>query len=338
MMNLGTFSAAVLGSILLCTNVSAGPEASSQSREMASGGRAALIERAIAIAEAAVANPGLVSGAKWDRFKETIRDPQVQSLEDTEFRQAFNAATESLPFTHLRLHTYPQGNSANVSPITLDWPSEDVALVRVGMFDGDPSIITNTMNEVIEKQPANLIVDLRGNSGGSFPTAVALSSALRRDALDAGAFLTRGWFQHHEDYPGEDQYAAIKPLEVLDLSAFAAQLKRDGAARLVLPAHNNPIFEGRVVLLTDTDTASTCEPLVYLLQQGGSTVIGERTAGAMLSAEHFPLDDTFRLFVPVADYVTPDLVRLDRRGVEPDIVVPGDQALERALEFLVVQG
>jgi carboxyl-terminal processing protease len=63
-------------------------------------------------------------------------------------------------------------------------------------------------------------------------------------------------------------------------------------------------------------------------------VVGERTAGAMLSGESFPMDETFRLFLPVADYVTPNLVRLDRRGVAPDVEIAGDRALERALALL----
>jgi len=86
--------------------------------------------------------------------------------------------------------------------------------------------------------------------------------------------------------------------------------------RLILPAHDDSIFEGRVVILTDAGTAS-----------------------AMLSGESFPMDETFRLFLPVADYVTPDGVRLDRRGVAPDIEVPAEQALERALaEIDALQG
>jgi carboxyl-terminal processing protease len=123
----------------------------------------------------------------------------------------------------------------------------------------------------------------------------------------------------------------IAPLEVLELSAFAEQLKREGAARLVLPGHSSDIHQGRLVILTDGQTASTAESFTYLLQRNGALVVGEQTAGAMLSAEFFPLDETFKLFVPVADYVAPDLVRLDGRGVMPDIEIAADQALERAL-------
>ncbi|MEN1726933.1 MAG: S41 family peptidase [Pseudomonadota bacterium] len=299
--------------------------------------RTALVERAIATGEAAIANPKFVAGEAWFTFTEIVRDPEVQALDDEQFHRAFNEATDGLPFTHFRLHWQPgvRGGASPEEPaIHLSWPSEDVALVKMRMFEGDPSVISDTMNEVMANGTESLIIDLRGTPGGSFPTAVALSRALRRESIDAGAFLTRGWFAQHGDYPDAEQYAGIPALEVLDLGAFAAQLQRDGAARLILPAHDEPIFEGRLVILTDSDTASTCEPLVYLLQRQGVTVIGERTFGGMLSAEHFPMDETFRLFVPVADYVTPELTRLDRVGVQPNIQVPAEQALERAMAWL----
>ncbi|MEE4331222.1 MAG: S41 family peptidase [Wenzhouxiangella sp.] len=302
--------------------------------------RAALVERIIATAEAAVANPAFVSGPEWEAFKRTVRDPALQALDDDAFRKAFNEATGPLPFTHFSLHWQnPPGGAGDDEPaISLSWPRDSVALINVRMFEGDPMAFSGTMAEVIDRQPEAVILDLRGTPGGSFPTAVALSRALSRDVIDAGAFLTRAWFEKHGDYPTAEQYETIAPLEVLELDRFVETLQRDGAARLVLPAHEDPVFEGQLIVLTDGRSGSTCEPLVNRLKAGGATIIGERTAGAMLSAEHFPMDETFKLFVPVADYVTPELIRLDRNGVMPTIEVPGEQALDRALALLEETG
>jgi carboxyl-terminal processing protease len=299
--------------------------------------RAALVERIIATAEAAVANPEFVSGDPWERFTRTIRDPDIQSLDDEAFRQAFNDAADALPFTHLRLHWQPgvrSGSEDKAPAFKLSWPRERIARIQVRQFEGDPTVISDLMSQIMSGGADALIIDLRGTPGGSFPTAAALSRALRREAIDTGAYLTRDWFIRHGDYPDAAQYEAIAAIEELDLAGFTAQLQRDGAARLILPAHDDPIFGGDLVILTDGATGSTAEPMVYLLQQQGVTVIGERTFGGMLSAQHFAMDETFRLFVPVADYVTPDLVRLDRNGVQPTIQVPADQALERALALI----
>jgi carboxyl-terminal processing protease len=295
--------------------------------------RLALVERAIATAEAAVADPRWVSGPAWEAFKKRVREPEMLMLDDESFLLAFNQAAADLPFSHFRLHQSPAAERDLAEPpaVVLDWPREDVAVLRVRAFAGDPAMFAQAVSEVIEGPARALILDLRGTPGGSFPTTVALSRGLRQEAVDVGAFLTRGWFARHGDYPDEQAYVAIPPLPVVDLATFKEQLQRDGAARLVLPSHDSPVHRGDLMILTDHGTASTAESFTYLLQKNGATVIGEPTAGAMLSAEFFPLDENFRLFVPVADYIAPDLVRLDGHGVQPNIEVPSEQALDRAL-------
>jgi len=297
--------------------------------------RAALVEKIIATTEAAVADPRWVAGPEWRQFKAMIRTAETQALDDAAFRAAFNDAADALPFSHFRLRWRESRGSADEEPmIALDWPRDGVARIKVRMFGGDPAEFSARMNEVIDADPKALVLDLRGTPGGSFPTAVALTRALTNESVDAGAWLARGWFERHGDVPDAQQYQTITALETLDLGAYVEKLKREGATRLILPAHDDPIFEGRVVILTDGATGSACEPLVDRLQNRGIAVVGERTAGAMLSGESFPIDETLRLFLPVADYVTPDLVRLDRRGVTPDIEVTGDRALDRALALL----
>lgn len=297
--------------------------------------RAALVEKIITTAEAEVADPRWVTGPEWQAFKKVILDPEFQALDDAEFRRAFNDASEDLPFTHFRLRWRESQGSGEPEPmVSLDWPREDVARISIRMFAGNPAEFVARMDEVIEAAPDALLIDLRGNPGGSFPTAVALVRKLVNEPIDGGAWLARPWFERHGEVPDDEQYAAITALEELDMAAYVEKLRTEGATRLILPAHDEPIFEGRVMILTDEGTASTCEPLIDRLQAHGMTIVGERTAGAMLNGHIFPLDDTFKLFLPSGDYVTPNLVRLDRRGVAPNVEVPGDEALQRALRLL----
>jgi len=64
---------------------------------------------------------------------------------------------------------------------------------------------------------------------------------------------------------------------------------------------------------------------------GRATLVGERTAGAMLSSEEIPLGDGWTLLLPTADFYTPDGKRIEGRGVEPVIASPSARALEVAL-------
>ena len=102
---------------------------------------------------------------------------------------------------------------------------------------------------------------------------------------------------------------------------------------MVLYPHTNA-FKGNVYILTSNKTASTCEPIVDALKRSGrATIVGENTAGAMLSAAMFQVSGKYHLFLPIADYYNADLQRLDQVGVKPDIEVKADDALDHVLSL-----
>ncbi len=79
-------------------------------------------------------------------------------------------------------------------------------------------------------------------------------------------------------------------------------------------------YAGQVAVLINRRTASACEPLVALLQGvGRATLVGERTAGAMLSSKAFEVGQGWVLYLPVSDFLTADGRRLEGRGVPPDV-------------------
>ena len=298
--------------------------------------RVAQIETIIEIGESAIANPRWLESEAWHGFVDQLRGQARQGLSDPAFRSWFNEAAGALPFTHFRLFwRKPPGNGSDDEPgIEVREPAGGLALLSVKRFDVPVENVHAATAQVLRGDYRGLIIDLRGNEGGSFPSVVALTRSLSNEPLDAGVFLTRKWFVEHGGYPDAGQRAAIPMLETLNLEAFSRQLQDTGAVRLVLPDHDDPVFRGPVIILTDQETASAAEPFVYLMQQRGAVVIGQHTAGAMLSAERIPVDDTFVLFVPVADYLAPDGKRLDRVGVMPDIEVPAERALSTGLEYL----
>ena len=77
-----------------------------------------------------------------------------------------------------------------------------------------------------------------------------------------------------------------------------------------------------VALLVDGSSRSAAELTPAALQESGrALVVGEHTAGAVLISQESPLPDGGRLTLSRADYITAGGVRLEKRGVEPDIVV-----------------
>lgn len=298
------------------------------------------------ISQQMLPNPAWLETAAWRSFLAELRSEEMLSMPLQQFVRHFNRRAHALPFTHFYL--LPRRPSDNAAPgsdnaaqsqatvpeLAFTQPMAAVGVLRVARFDLDPQLVSAQLAEIHQQKLSALIIDLRGNTGGSFPSVVALSRYLRSESLNAGYFLTRRWFMQHGDYPDQAQRQRIARLQTLDLQAFADMLQRDGALQLELPAHNDPVFTGRLLILTDGDTGSAAEPFVYLMQQQGVTVVGETTDGAMLSGDRVPVDDDLLLFLPVADYMAPDGTRLDLVGVQPDVAVPGEQALDTALDLL----
>lgn len=82
-------------------------------------------------------------------------------------------------------------------------------------------------------------------------------------------------------------------------------------------------YGGRVVVLVDGATASAAEIFSAALQDHGrATIVGRKSAGAVLASWFYTLPDGGELQLSREDYVRPKGERLEGRGVEPDVTVP----------------
>jgi carboxyl-terminal processing protease len=82
-------------------------------------------------------------------------------------------------------------------------------------------------------------------------------------------------------------------------------------------------YSGEIVVLTSGATGSAAEIFAHVMQhQDRATVVGRRTAGAVIVARNYPLPGGGQLQIPVQDYRGLDGRRLEGRGVLPDIGVP----------------
>ena len=99
-----------------------------------------------------------------------------------------------------------------------------------------------------------------------------------------------------------------------------------------------------VVMLVNEGSRSAKELLAYGFQQFGiGSVVGEKTAGAVVAGRPFLMQDGSLLYVAVADVYVSGNQRLEGNGVTPDIVVPfspeyaqgEDPQKERAIETVL---
>lgn len=152
----------------------------------------------------------------------------------------------------------------------------------------------------------DVIVDLRGNPGGRLMEADAVLSC----------FLPR-------DLP------------------WATRTGRSGRAVEMRTAGGCGPLDGpaphEVVVLVDGDSRSAAELTPAALQEARrALVVGEPTAGAVLISQETRLPDGGKLTLSRADFVTAAGVRLEKRGVTPDLPADGegDAALLAALAAL----
>lgn len=155
-----------------------------------------------------------------------------------------------------------------------------------------------------------VVIDLRRNPGGeTFSLGITIGEFFDH-AVDCGTFITRSGQRSVKN---------------------SWQL---GSAN----------YRGRVVVLVDGATGSAAEIFSAVLQDHGrATIIGRRTAGAVLASWFYALPDGGELQLSREDYVAPKGRRIEGKGVEPDIVVTRtlkdvragrDPDLDKALEVL----
>lgn len=84
-------------------------------------------------------------------------------------------------------------------------------------------------------------------------------------------------------------------------------------------------FHGRIVILVNRHTASAAERIVAFARENRlATIIGEKTAGRLLSATSVKVGKGFRLAVATGAYYTWKGSVLEGNPIEPDQIVKFD--------------
>jgi carboxyl-terminal processing protease len=187
---------------------------------------------------------------------------------------------------------------------------DDIGYVRISLFSERTSQeLRKTLRELMDENVSGLILDLRNNPGGVFPSAAI---EVTSQFLDEGIIT----YEQHSD--GQEQ---------------AYRVERGGLATDI-----------PLVVLVNQGTASNSEVVVGALQDHGRGVlIGEQTFGKGSVQRVHELSDGSGLHVTIALLFTPDHHPIHGEGLTPDIVVPFteedflqgiDPQLERAIEYL----
>jgi Peptidase family S41 len=171
-------------------------------------------------------------------------------------------------------------------------------------------LATSAMS-LLAQSPA-LIIDLRRNGGGMGDMALLLAAYLLNGSTEMSGTYDRPTDRHIRSFtpswvPGR-RFGATKP----------------------------------VYILVSRRTFSAAEGFAYDLQAlRRATIVGEPTGGGAHPFEYRSINDRFTLSLPEGRSINP-ITGGDwqGKGVQPDVAVPADQALERALALALaaIQG
>lgn len=258
-----------------------------------------------------------------------------------EFISEFNRLWRDGPFSHVRLDVARQsaeelaefldGMKVGGGGAALTWSGE-VAVLTVNTMMGLDTIeqIEAAYHTIHARKAQDLIIDLRNNEGGAFAVKPLVSHVIASN-LDAGVFLSQRWTRQNRGAPSPEEVQKIEPWRGWSLKTFWRDVQNEGITRIVFePAE--PRFDGRVYVLTSRRTASAAELATdALLASGRVTVVGERTAGEMLSQKMHDLPGGMQLFLPIADYYAAHSGRIEGSGVKPTVQIESEKALDKAL-------
>jgi hypothetical protein len=300
----------------------------------------ALFEKTIALTENNIFNKDLLQTKKWKSFSKKIEKISAHAQDDLEMVFAHYYYAGNLPFSHYYILKSSQTNNtvrsnASKSYVSIEEKTPGTVYMKITAFMGTAAEMDSVFQIVIQKGYENLIVDLRNNGGGNIESGLTFAERLVDSTFYGGVFLTQKWFNAHKQLPDISDYPKFTQLSESSYSLLLNGIHTtEGICLKIVP--RQPVYSGKLYILSNGNTASTCEPIVYTLKHlKRAMIVGEKTAGTMLSGEMFEVGNGFSMMVPTADYYTSDGKRLDKIGVKPDIEVKTD-ALEYVLKNFIL--
>jgi carboxyl-terminal processing protease len=227
----------------------------------------------------------------------------------------------------------------------------DLGYLKIAMFPGMVGVeVANEISDAVERLGAvdRLIIDLRGNTGGGIgalrvmsiltPGRIPVGFALDRRRAPANLESEKRQFRRFSRIPSSKR--ALWPLAL----QFAPAMMTKKPIVLETEGLGAKRFHGKIALVVDRHTASAAEMIVAFARENNlATIIGEKTAGRLLSATSVKVGQGFRLALPTGAYYTWKGWALEGAPIIPDELVEFDWhqrrtgidgQLERTIEFI----
>ena len=179
----------------------------------------------------------------------------------------------------------------------------NIGYVEISQFSTNTALaFTKQVDALVEDGIESLIIDVRDNSGGITTAVESITDCLL--PKDCVIYYT-------SDKHGNKNYIKSK-IDGIDIP---------------------------LVVLANENSASASEILVGAVKDSNrGTIVGQKTYGKGVVQQLYPLMDDTAIKVTVEKYFTPSGNDINKKGIEPDVVVEmqedKDTQLEKAIEIL----
>ena len=273
-------------------------------------------------------NPEILKEKEWKQFLKGINFQKDKTKDDFDFFYSFLFQSKKLKTSHVYL--LPKKESKFSSQFKF-YEKENASILKFnGFSSNDVDSINHSLSNI---KTQNLIIDLRDCGGGDFSSIILASHFIKEEKL-VGYFLGNKYYNKTQKLPTKEELNQLKPFEGKTVTDLYNAIENEGIVKAVAKPIL-PFYGGKIWVLTNKNTASACEPLVDFLKVNNlATIIGEKTAGKMLSAKSFSIDENYELYLPIANYYTAQNFWIEQNGVEPNIAVKSENALDKVSELI----
>jgi C-terminal processing protease CtpA/Prc len=222
--------------------------------------------------------------------------------------------------------------------------NDGVGWLKVCMFPGAIGIdVAHDIDKAVESLDCErLVIDLRGNTGGGIG-CLRLMSYLTEGRIPVGYSVTR---RRAEQGFSKEKLPVFDHIPSKKIGLLGLALKfvgRDQSVVISTEGLGKQRFHGKVVLLVNEHSASSCEMVAaFATENKLATIVGSATPGRLLGGHSFRVGHGYRIAIPVAAYYTWNGTFLEGKGVAPDVEEPFsvsairngcDAQLQRAMDI-----
>jgi carboxyl-terminal processing protease len=201
----------------------------------------------------------------------------------------------------------------------------NIGLLKIPYFPGAMGMgfaneLDNAVRDLKQQGCERMIIDLRGNIGGSLGFA-RLASYMCPGQVAIGHSLTPRRLRN--GYDPRTLPRVPMPRSKAELLITLARFSfRDKSVMLLTQGLGEQPFHDRTVVLVNEWTNSAAEMLAaFATENGLATVIGQKTRGNVLGATSFKVGSDYWLRLPIFGWFTSKGRSLEGNGVDPDISI-----------------